>query len=283
MTPSDSLAFSQQTTAFFLPSPDLAGTVKFYWKMDDPNLDELHKKSQISPSGNPELIFQFGNQVVVDFQNNSKGIVPLAMVAGQITQSISLEFSNSIHCFCVKLMPFALHSLFNIDSSEFTNQATDLGSLIPSIYPEIYDRLHNSRGDQERIDIIEDFLRRSLKQNRGSISPLSSHFVNQVNSHPNKSFQSILDSISLSRRTFERKVKHQIGLSPKKFHRIVRFNKAYSAIKNNPGMRLQDVVFHFGYYDLSHFVNEFNEFSGSSPAQYFKNEDIFNPFFAGII
>lgn len=283
MTPAEPLSSPQKKFDIFLPSPDLAGTVKYYWKMDDPNLNELHKKSQISPSGYPELIFQFGDPVIVDFNKNAKEAAPVAMVAGQIAQSISLEFSSSINCFCVKLMPYALRSIFNIDSSEFTNRTTDMSNIIPSVYPGLYDQLQNSRKDLERIEIIENFLRRSLKKNKSCVYPLSVHFINEINSHPYKSFQSIMDATSLSRRTLERKIKNEIGLSPKKLHRIVRFNKAYSAIKNNPGMRFQDVVFYYGYYDLSHFVNEFNEFSGSSPSQYFRNEDIFNPFFAGII
>lgn len=282
MVSPNALPVPHQKAGYFLPSPDLAAYVKYYWKMVDPNLDELHKKSSISPSGYPELIFQFGDPVIVNFQNDAAGVAPRAMVAGQITQSISLEFSNSLHCFCVKLMPYALRAIFDIDSSEFTNRATDHGSVTPSVYSGLYERLLYSRSDQERIAIIEDFLRGSLKKNRGSIHLISRYFVDHVHSHPDLSFRVIMDSMGLSTRTFERKIKHDIGLSPKKFHRIVRFNKAYTALKNNPEMRLQDVVFRYGYYDLSHFVNEFREFTGNAPFRYFRNEDNYNHFFAGI-
>jgi AraC-like DNA-binding protein len=282
MVSPNTLSAPQQKTGFFLPSPDLAAYVKYYWKMIDPNLSELHKKSSISPSGYPELIFQFGDPVIIDFQNNAAGIAPLAMVAGQITQSISLGFSNSLHCFCVKLMPYALRAIFNFTSSEFTNQATDLGNVTPSVYPDLYCRLKYWHSDQYRITTIENYLRSLLKKNQGCISPISEHFVKQINLYPNLSFRTIMDSVALSQRTFERKIKHDIGLSAKKFHRIIRFNTAYSTIKNYPDMRLQDVVFQYGYYDQSHFVNEFKEFTGSSPLQYFKNEDNYNHFFAGI-
>lgn len=280
-TPNNPL-FSQQNAGFFLPSPDLAAYVRYYWKMVDHNLDEQQKAARISPSGYPELIFQFGDPVVIDFQNEAGGPVPRAMVAGQITQSISLDFSNSLHCFCVKLMPYALRAVFNIDSSEFTNQATDLGTVAPLGYPELYDRLRYSSSDLERVTVIEDFLRGALKKNRVRLHPLSADYVRQVHSDPGISFRTFIDGIGGSQRTLERKLKHDIGLSPLKFYRIVRFNKAYATIKNNPGLRLQDVVFRFGYYDQSHFVNEFREFTGSSPYRYFQTEENFNHFFAGV-
>ncbi|MDF1573026.1 MAG: helix-turn-helix domain-containing protein [Bacteroidales bacterium] len=153
--------------------------------------------------------------------------------------------------------------------------------MSPSLYSGLYDRLCYSRSDKERMVTIENFLWELLKKNKHGIHPVSGHFVNQVYVRPDSSFRAIMDSMGLSPRTLERKIKHDIGLSPKKFHRIVRFNRAYSTIKNNPGMRLQDVVFRYGYYDQSHFVNEFREFTGSTPFRYFRNEDNFNHFFAG--
>ncbi len=273
---------AHQKAGFFLPSPDLSVYVRYYWKMADPNVHEQHKQARISPSGFPELIFHFGDPVLIGFQNDATDVVPRAMIAGQITRSINLMFSNSLHCFCVKLMPYALRALFNFNSSEFTNQAADLDCAAPSDYPGLYYRLRCNPGDRERITAIEEFLRHRLKMNRNCIHPVSEYFVKLVHSRTGIPFKTVMNEMGGSQRTLERKLKHDIGLTPKKFHRIVRFNKAYADIKNNPGLRLQDVVFHHGYYDQSHFVNEFREFTGSTPFRYFRNEDNYNQFFAGV-
>lgn len=129
MVSPNTLRAPQQQAGFFLLSPDLAAYVRYYWKMADPNLNDLHRKASISPSGYPELIFQFGDSVMIDFQKKTAEPAPRAMVAGQITQSISLDFSNSLHCFSTILV-FS-DSLNGIDHGHKTLYRHIIGNRVP--------------------------------------------------------------------------------------------------------------------------------------------------------
>ncbi|MDF1573027.1 MAG: hypothetical protein P1P82_15570 [Bacteroidales bacterium] len=97
--------------------------------MIDPNLNELHRKTSISPSGYPEMIFRFGDPVVINYHKDAANVAPRAMVAGQLSQSISLDFNSSLHSFCVKLMPDALRAIFSTGSTEFTDRGHDLDDV----------------------------------------------------------------------------------------------------------------------------------------------------------
>ena len=76
--------------------------------------------------------------------------------------------------------------------------------------------------------------------------------------------------LRLSERSFERKFKEYIGISPKLFSRICRFQASLKQLRNNDFSKLSDVAFENEYADQSHFIRAFKEFAGFSPFQYQK-------------
>lgn len=68
-------------------------------------------------------------------------------------------------------------------------------------------------------------------------------------------------------RQLERHFKKHIGLSPKEYSNIIRFQNALGMIKNSEADRsLLDIAFECGYYDHSHLANEIKRHTGLSPS-----------------
>ena len=72
----------------------------------------------------------------------------------------------------------------------------------------------------------------------------------------------------LSTRQFERNFKQFAGFSPKLYSRIIRFQAAMQQY-GNKAMSLTAIAYECGYYDQSHFIHDFKEFSGHHPHHYF--------------
>jgi methylphosphotriester-DNA--protein-cysteine methyltransferase len=72
--------------------------------------------------------------------------------------------------------------------------------------------------------------------------------------------------LSIAVKTMERDFHRGIGLSPKEFARIIRFNKVLNSLNSGPRMNIHDLVYQCGYYDQSHLINEFREFTGTTPS-----------------
>jgi len=69
-------------------------------------------------------------------------------------------------------------------------------------------------------------------------------------------------------RQLERIFKTHIGISPKEYSNIIRFQKALSIIKNSSENRsFLDIAFECGFYDHSHLANEIKRKTGLSPSQ----------------
>ncbi|QNF32170.1 helix-turn-helix transcriptional regulator [Adhaeribacter swui] len=129
-------------------------------------------------------------------------------------------------------------------------------------------------------DLIPERTMQKLMQN--TVSSLNEYFGNRLTSEKHnlipiiKDIQLAKGQISidqLARRNFmtcrqlERSFKKHIGLSPKEFTKITRFQTAFLKIKNNYQHKsLLDIAFDCGYYDHAHLTNEIKQYTGLTPS-----------------
>ena len=82
--------------------------------------------------------------------------------------------------------------------------------------------------------------------------------------------QDIADAMGITNRTLERHFMATVGMSPKKFLRIVRFKQAAQQLRLfKSSFMLSDIAVQCGYYDQSHFIKEFKALYGDSPGTYY--------------
>ena len=74
--------------------------------------------------------------------------------------------------------------------------------------------------------------------------------------------------LGMSERRFVEVFTSEVGLKPKLFSRIQRFQRALARIPGNPGTDWGNLALDCGYFDQAHFINDFREFSGLSPGDY---------------
>ena len=75
----------------------------------------------------------------------------------------------------------------------------------------------------------------------------------------------LCDESGVSIRHVDRLFREHLGVRPKTFARIARFQNAITLLKSDPGSTMADVAARCGYYDQSHFVHEFRRFAGAPP------------------
>src|SRR5262249_19504837 len=76
----------------------------------------------------------------------------------------------------------------------------------------------------------------------------------------------------LSRRRFAQLFREQIGITPKLYCRIHRFQSVLRQIASGAPVDSADVALAGGYYDQAHLNHEFHDFSGMSPVTYLASE-----------
>ena len=74
--------------------------------------------------------------------------------------------------------------------------------------------------------------------------------------------------IGLSPRRFIEVFKDEVGLRPKVFCRVRRFQRVLASIHRQESVEWADVAVACGYYDQAHFIHDFRAFSGINPTAY---------------
>lgn len=80
----------------------------------------------------------------------------------------------------------------------------------------------------------------------------------------------------VSSRQFERQFLERIGVSPKIYQRLLRFNQVMNLRKQNPALKWVDITYHCGYFDPNHLLRDFKQFTGVVPSGFdFENAVIY--------
>lgn len=164
----------------------------------------------------------------------------------------------------IKFKPAALSHLFGLDMAKFTNKVSDIADIaVLKPFIELLDKSTHS----DMVDRINQFFIQLIKNN-----PIEPNIIDRAieiifENNGMISIQKMSEQLDTSPRQLERYFNKFIGLSPKLYMRIIRFNYIFELMKNKDH-NWQDLIFQSGYYDQSHFIKNFQEFTGEDPTQY---------------
>jgi AraC-like DNA-binding protein len=166
----------------------------------------------------------------------------------------------------LNFQPDGLHRLFSRHMHELTDKDYEAQSVLGGFIGHARERLGNARSFEERVRLVDQFL---LHQ------ALRAHSFNGVSAAANRiilaggrvRIPALADRAGLSIRQFERRFLQQVGLRPKLFVRIARFEAALENKARFAGRSWTDVAHEFGYYDQMHMVHDFGEFTGGTPTE----------------
>lgn len=84
------------------------------------------------------------------------------------------------------------------------------------------------------------------------------------------SLESISSETQYSTRYLSSVLSDKVGVCPKTFSKIIRFQNAVQLIDSDPNMNLTQISNINGYYDQSHFIKDFSKYMGMTPKKYQK-------------
>jgi AraC-like DNA-binding protein len=195
-------------------------------------------------------------------------LVPRAVVVGPCTcRRAELVLHGRFDVFTIHFQASGFHRLFRVPMADLADRAYDAQSVIGPIVLEIEQRLAGASSFQERVRIAMDFLLRHLRERSSAdaVSVIANRFLLERGA---LRVDDAAASAGLSARQFERRFTHQVGLPPKRYARIVRFNAALKAKITAPRRLWTDIAHDYGYYDQMHMVRDFETFTGESPATF---------------
>ena len=187
---------------------------------------------------------------------------------GQQTEVTNRYNSNNFLLIQVVFKPGGLYRLTNIPSNYLTNQYIDAQSIFSKEIKFVNEKIDECKSYFQMIEVVETFLLNEIKQNSCEIHPLdiATTKLFHVNYIPN--VDDLAKMAFQSTRNFERHFKQRMGISPKYYLKVMRFENAFRSKNKNPHLDWLTIAFNCGYYDYQHLVRDYKDLTGLTPNQF---------------
>lgn len=252
----------------FQPCPYLQELVKVY-HLRHFSFNPSIKRPPKAFTPRPEQYIAFyprGYEITHLTRDGDTIIKPKSVITGQYTQLINRHTSDEFMIIQVCFMPGALHRLTRIPFDELRDASVDLENLYSGETKEVNEKLQEAQEYSDMIGIVYAFLVNLFKQ-KVRISERPIDIVMKLLSQNNacKRIDWLASQSCLSVRQFERLSNEYLGVGPKIFARIARFNNSYIMRLKHPEFSWLRIAMECGYEDYQHLVRDYKEFSSFTP------------------
>lgn len=174
-----------------------------------------------------------------------------------------------------KAYPFA-----EMPMDELADSVVDGEIVMSSDILDIREGLMYCLSPKEKFLYVESKLL-SLFGERLTVNPFTDFAVTYLAKNPNNAaIASLSHKVGFSQKHLISLFKNHVGLSPKAFMKIMRFQHVINTLDHREDLSMTHVALNSGYYDQAHFIHDFRKFSGYTPAAYLETRREFTNYIA---
>jgi len=226
----------------------------------------LVARERVLPTGTMSLVFRVSDHPLrlFDTDGTESRTVGHAIVGGARTSYYVRDVSHPTRSVGAQLHPGAAELLLGAPAGELAERHTRLDDLWGHAAEEARERLA-AAGSDTALDLLQTLLIARLPKMRG-IHPAVAHALARfaTTGHVNK----VVDESGYCHRRFIALFRESVGLSPKVYCRVLRFQTAIDRIADDPEMPWASLAAASGYSDQPHFTRDFGAFTGVTPGAY---------------
>ncbi len=225
----------------------------------------------ILPSGKVELIFPIfpvGSLEAVKIAPSDNPVNKYSFfISGLHTRPLKMTF-NQFHTFGIQMKPVVIKALFGMPLCEIRDYFVE-GAMVLDTSNQIEDQIHSNKSFLEKAQWVENFILRKVNETADfhtaiHLDKAIRNYVLQKQNGPTKSIQ---DLMGYSRTQTYRLFNEWFGVSAHSYQQLLQFIQSVHTLHNR-NKKLIDVGLDTGYYDQSHFIRSFQEFTGMTPGEY---------------
>ena len=244
-----------------MPSAQLQPYIKYFVVSENDAATEY----KVLPSSGLVIGFQYKGQLSA-VQNEAVNKLAAAGITG-ITDAYKI-FRNTVNTGSV-LVYFTETGFVHFSSvpaNEIFNQSISLEEVFTkNNITGVEERLSAANNDNQRINIVEQFLLSHLKDIQRDKTIIEAvKLIYQ--SKGNIRIKELNERLFISQSPFEKRFRKVVGTTPKKFSLIVRLNAVINDMANTKS--LTEICYENNFFDQAHFIKDFKRFTGDSPERF---------------
>ena len=245
------------------PPPPLAQLVAYLWEMRIPTVPE--RRARILPNACVDIVIYAGD---TSHGAGSAGIVApphRSFVVGSTLRSFIVRSAGWTHIVGASLLPAGVEPLLGVPARIIGDRSALLDDVIGPSAVEIEESIL-SAADHALVGLSNALVHLGGSRELHSVA---ARVVQRVrNAGGQKRIDALANETNLSARQLERVFREHVGLGPKTYSRLVRFDRSAREITSRGATAWTHFALTHGYTDQAHFLNEFKELAGVTPAQF---------------
>jgi AraC-like DNA-binding protein len=252
------------------PHPALSPFIKTLWYACDPHA--VHAHQRVLPTGRAQIVISLARDYLTDANHPIDPLQPSApaVFLGLYSAHQQIDAIDLAEIVGISFHPGGTLPFLSDDTSLFTNRETSLEDLWGTPFRALRDHLREIPSPAQKFHLLEAFLLDRLHRSRiATRNPLIDHTLSTL--HAASGIATIAEltrTTGLSTRRLSQLFREHIGVPPKLYCRIQRFQQTVQQLHTGADIPWAEFALACGYYDQSHFANDFRAFSGLSPTTY---------------
>ncbi len=167
--------------------------------------------------------------------------------------------------------PFSIGPIFKLPAPEMKKGSVALNLWNAQKSMALNVQFFHATSTEKRIEILDHFILSQIQTNLRECKIIQ-HATDKIMEDSNADVLSqILEELNLTERTFQRIFKKYVGITANEYRRICQFYFAFSQLKGGHFEKLTDVAYSNGYFDQSHYIRSFKEFTATTPNEYLQS------------
>ena len=247
------------------PLSDFVENLWVYSGFESPRL-----KERIFPSGTFEIVFNLRDDGIRIYEGkhcDKCERYPGAIISGPYSEYFVTDTAVEASVMGVHFKPGGAFPFLGPSAHEVANKHVDLEAIWGGGAAEIRERLCEAVSLVRRFRLLERFLISRL------FRPLEHHSavalaLAALCHAPSQMTRELAREACLSEKRFIDVFRFEVGLKPKLFTRMCRFQRVLARVHQVAAPDWALLALNHGYFDQSHLIRDFLSFSGLGPADY---------------
>ena len=254
----------------YIPQPPLAAFVELFWYFE--GYAEHYAKERVLPTGDVQFVISLHDDALRSYDTHDTERSQTyhgPLVCGPHSKHSIIDTTLLATSMGVKFMPGGAFPFLGAPAGELHNLNVPLDALWGPAAHDLRDRLLEARTPIARFRILEQTLLGQAHTKARERHPAVTFALKEFQAVPQeRTIAEVTKHADLSPKWFIEVFRAQVGLTPKLYCRLRRFQTALTRIGRPQQMDWTKVAMACGYFDQAHFIRDFRAFAGLSPTKY---------------
>ncbi len=191
---------------------------------------------------------------------------------GVLTEAFSqfsvIDTATMITTLSICFKPGGARLFLPMPAAELANQVVDPSCLFGTAAGDLREQLQAARTNDERVRILERFLLVRACSQHAPHPAVRFALTSFQDGNARRSISEVTTQLGMSPKRFISLFEEAVGLTPKVFCRVRRFQEVLQRTTREQPVRWTDLALEAGYFDQAHFIHDFQAFAGLTPSAY---------------